>query len=64
MTFWDVFVPDECGKFWVKKDGEETQCRQLDSVPYDDVCDEDYVRRGLIGHDGFPSNIIIVKSED
>jgi hypothetical protein len=35
--------------------------RWVDCVYYDDDCDEDYVRQGLINHDGYPSNIEVVK---
>lgn len=36
--------------------------RLIDTVFYDADCDRDYVRRGLINHDGYPSDIRIVKA--
>lgn len=33
----------------------------IDTVFYDDDCDEDYVLDGLIGHDGYPPDIYIRK---
>ncbi len=35
--------------------------RWLTTVYYDVSCDADYVRRSLIEHDGYPSDIIIHK---
>lgn len=31
----------------------------LDTVFYDVDCDREYVRRSLIDHDGYPSNIVV-----
>lgn len=36
--------------------------RVLDIVYYDADCDSDYVRRSLIEHDGYPSNIIVTRA--
>ena len=47
MTAWDVYLI---------KNGKE---RLIDTVFYDDDCGEDYVRRGLINHDGYSSSIIV-----
>ena len=33
--------------------------RLIDTVFYDADCDADYVRRGLIDHDGYDSRIIV-----
>lgn len=33
--------------------------RKIDSVPYDADCDADYVRRGLIEHDGYDPAIVV-----
>ena len=33
----------------------------IDTVFYDVDCDEDYVRRGLIDHDGYDSGIVVKK---
>lgn len=41
MTFWNVYRK---GKL-------------IDSVPYTKDCDKEYVRRSLIDHDGYPSDI-------
>lgn len=46
MTWWKVYLR---GKL-------------IDEVPYDSDCDEDYVRRGLIGHDGYDSGIVVKKA--
>ncbi len=49
MTGWNVYGT---------KPG--TNKRQfLDTVFYDDKCDAEYVRRGLIDHDGYPSDITV-----
>lgn len=37
------------------------QGKLIDTVFYDSDCDADYVRRGLIGHDGYPPDIRVVK---
>lgn len=34
----------------------------IDTVFYDDDCDEDYVLDGLIEHDGYPYDIYIRKA--
>lgn len=31
----------------------------IDTVFYDETCDAEYVRTGLINHDGYPSNITV-----
>lgn len=41
MQAWDVYLNDEL----------------IDTVFYDSNCDADYVRRGLIGHDGYDAGI-------
>ena len=46
MQAWDVYLN---GKL-------------IDTVFYDKDCDRDYVRRGLINHDGYHPNIKVVKS--
>lgn len=33
--------------------------RKIDTVFYDDSCDSDYVRRGLINHDGYDARITV-----
>jgi hypothetical protein len=33
--------------------------RLIDTVPYDVGCSADYVRRGLIGHDGYHPDITV-----
>lgn len=60
MTAWVVYVPDPEGEARVEVPGGEEQCREIDIVFYDNDCDEDYVLRGLINHDGYPSDIIVV----
>lgn len=40
----------------VELDGE-----LIDTVFYDSDCDADYVKRGLIDHDGYDSRIEVVK---
>ena len=47
MTGWNVYLNYEL----------------IDTVFYDDDCDQDYVRRGLIGHDGYDPNIVVSKWE-
>jgi len=46
MIFWDVFHKGKC----------------IDSVPYEKSCDQDYVRRSLIQHDGYPTGIRVQKA--
>jgi hypothetical protein len=47
-------------KAWdVKLNGET-----IDTVFYDDDCDADYVRRGLIEHDGYDSAIEVECEEE
>lgn len=41
MQFWNVYLN---GKW-------------LDSVPYDKNCDKEYIRKGLIEHDGYDPSI-------
>lgn len=36
--------------------------RLIDSVPYDDDCDKEYVKTGLINHDGYPADIEVRKA--
>ena len=48
MKAWDVYVPNPHGKD-----------RHIDTVFYDSDCDADYVRRGLVEHDGYPGNIYV-----
>lgn len=45
---WDVLVGD----------------RVIDVVFYESECDEEYVRRTLIDHDGYPAGIRVRQSED
>jgi hypothetical protein len=45
MIFWNVYLN---GKL-------------IDSVPYTEDCDHDYVLRGLIDHDGYNPGITIKK---
>ena len=45
MQGWDVYLK---GKL-------------IDTVFYDSDCDEEYVRTGLIGHDGYDSRIVVKK---
>ena len=45
MVFWDVSLNG----------------KNIDSVPYDEDCDADYVRRSLIEHDGYDPNIKVRK---
>jgi hypothetical protein len=54
---WDVYGPktDE-------ETGDVYQDEWLDTVFYDAGCDSDYVRRSLIGHDGFPDTITLKAS--
>ena len=47
MIFWDVILN---GKV-------------IDSVPYTESCDADYVKRSLIGHDGYDSGISVRKAK-
>lgn len=49
MKGWNVYRPYGNGSYM----------KLIDTVFYDDDCDEDYVRRGLINHDGYPSDIIV-----
>lgn len=55
MKGWNVYIPYGNGAMYGRM-------KLIDTVFYDDDCDQDYVRRGLIEHDGYPSNIIV--SED
>lgn len=48
MTAWNVYVPKEC-------DVDEL----IDTVFYSGNVDADEVRKSLIEHDGYPSNIIV-----
>ena len=51
---WDVFGPDE--------DGTEIL---IDTVFYDANCDSQYVKKGLVDHDGYdPSIIVVPRSRD
>ncbi len=35
------------------------QGKRIDTVFYNPTCDADYVRRGLVDHDGYPSTITV-----
>jgi len=48
MKGWNVYLEDEHGV---------EEC--IDTVFYDDDCDEDYVRRGLVEHDGYDTHITV-----
>ena len=48
MNGWDVWLDGE----W------------MDTVFYDSDCDEDYVRRGLIDHDGYDPGILVTLDVD
>jgi hypothetical protein len=43
MTWWNVYLGNKL----------------IDEVPYNDTCDADYVRRGLINHDGYDPRITV-----
>lgn len=63
MNAWNVYRPCEnlrggChNRNRVSIDGE--LCTEINTVFYTDDCDEDYVRRSLIDHDGYPYDIIV-----
>jgi hypothetical protein len=50
MTGWNVYIDNPYGPEAL-----------IDTVFYDDDCDEDYVRRGLIEHDGYDPAIRVSK---
>lgn len=61
---WDVNIPtagydgeDGFGKFHVI-----TNSVNVDTVFFDRDCDREYVRRTLIDHDGYPSNVVIYRA--
>lgn len=45
MTAWNIYLHNK----WI------------DTVFYDDDCEEWYVRKGLIEHDGYHPSIVVVK---
>ena len=47
---WDVLVPKMSGLV------------EIDTVFYTEDCDAEYVRRSLVEHDGYPSNIVVKKA--
>jgi len=49
---WDVYGPSP--------DEDQDGFELIDTVFYDGDCDRDYVRRGLISHDGYDSQIEII----
>lgn len=53
MQAWDVYRE-------IQLNGR-TKRVKIDTVFYDNNCDRDYVRDGLINHDGYPEDIILVK---
>ena len=59
MVCWRVYRPSRVGKYRVGG----KRCIHINSVFYDDDCDKEYVRRSLIGHDGYPADIIVVKEK-
>lgn len=61
LTAWKVF-----SRYWApsEKPRRRTKGKRLiDVVFYDPDCDEEYVRRGLVEHDGYPSDIEIERAE-
>lgn len=46
MIFWDVYLNG----------------RLIDSAPYVESCDAEYVRDSLINHDGYDSRIVVRRS--
>lgn len=52
MKAWDVYEPH------TYRDDEH-----LDTVFYDNDCNAEYVRRGLVEHDGYPPDIYVVCEE-
>lgn len=54
MTWWVVLRPT----------GPDGEVEVIDEVPYDSDCDREYVRRGLIEHDGYPSDVIVVTAAE
>ena len=64
MKAWDVVVPidgyegeDGYGSFFVMTEG-----KRIDTVYFDKDCDRQYVRRSLIEHDNYPSNIMVYEA--
>lgn len=47
MIFWDVFLGGNL----------------VDSVPYDESCDKEYVLKSLIQHDGYNPDIEVKKTK-
>lgn len=37
-------------------------CYHVDTVFFDSDCDHQYVKRSLVDHDGYPSNIVVRKA--
>lgn len=50
MQAWNVYRPTPRG------------LEHIDTVFYDANCDADYVRNGLIDHDGYDPNIVVRKA--
>ena len=48
---WDVYRDDGRGRPLLR-----------DTVFFDEDCDEEYVKRALINHDGYPADIIVIPS--
>ena len=52
------------GDIWARliQTGAEHDVYSVDTVFFDNDCDSQYVKRSLIDHDGFPSNIAVNKA--
>ena len=53
MTAWRVYIEGTAETNF--------QDQEVDTVFYDDDCDAEYVRRGLIEHDGYDPSIKVEK---
>lgn len=59
MIFWYVY--SKTG--WVHDRNGKLVRLHRDKVPYDKNCSAEYVRRSLINHDGYPSDIVVQKEK-